>query len=167
MTLMCSPADRILQGAAANQVQQRTYVKNRGATVEKKLEPDRRDEPQDVVPVALDQFGVDVTGRTDCPVGLVRVLAALEDIETLPLEILDPGCVREAEQMHRPEDRLGIAVRVRGVDVALDHVVVHQAVDDVGTLSLGGADDGRVEQQVPLVDEAVDADAFALAEVLE
>jgi hypothetical protein len=53
------------------------------------------------------------------------------------------------------------------VDVALDHVVVHQAVDDVGTLALGGADDGRVEQQVPLVDEAVDADAFALAEVLE
>jgi hypothetical protein len=69
--------------------------------------------------------------------------------------------------VHGPEDCFCVAVRVCGVDVALDHVVVHQAVNDVGALALGGADDRRVEQQMSLVDEAVDADAFALAEVLE
>ena len=74
------------------------------------------------------------------------LLTPLEDRETLSLEVLDPGGVGEAEQVHGPEDGLGVAVRVRGVDVAPDHVVVHQAVDDVGALALGGADDGRVEQ---------------------
>ena len=43
----------------------------------------------------------------------------------------------------------------------------HQAVDDVGALALGGADDDRVPQQLALVDEGVGADALAFAEVLE
>ena len=45
--------------------------------------------------------------------------------------------------------------------------VVHKAVDHVGALPLGGTDDCRVKQQVPLIDKAVDANAFAFAEVFE
>ena len=79
----------------------------------------------------------------------VGVLAGFEKVELLPLEVLDPGGVGEAEQVHYAEDGLGVAVGVGRVDITLDYVVVHEAVDDPGALPFGGADDQRVEEQMP------------------
>ena len=69
--------------------------------------------------------------------------------------------------MHHPKDNFTIAMRVGGMDVALDDVVVHQPIDHIGTLALGGAEDQRMPQQITLIDECVSADALALAEVLK
>ena len=49
------------------------------------------------------------------------------------------------------------------MDVTLDDIVVHQAVDNVGTFSVSRAKDGGVPQQVALVPEGVDADALGRA----
>jgi hypothetical protein len=53
------------------------------------------------------------------------------------------------------------------VKVTLHHLVVHQAIDDVGSFLLGGADDRGMEEEVPLIEEGVGTGALALAEALE
>src|ERR1019366_8849209 len=42
------------------------------------------------------------------------------------------------------ENGFGKAMRIRKMDVALDHVISHQPVDDIGTFALCGAEDGFV-----------------------
>ena len=69
--------------------------------------------------------------------------------------------------MHGREDGLGVPVGVRRMDVALDDIVVHQAIYDVGAFAFSGTDDDGMEQEVAFVDEAVDADALTLSEVFE
>ena len=68
--------------------------------------------------------------------------------------------------MHDAEEYLGVTAGVGRVDVAPDHVVVHQAVDDVGGFLLGRADHRGVEEEVPLVDERVGTHTLALPEIL-
>ena len=67
---------------------------------------------------------------------------------------------------HR-KNRLRIAVRISPVKIALDHIVAHQAVNDIGALALGGAEHEGMPQQLPFIDEAVGADPLALAEIFE
>ena len=61
------------------------------------------------------------------------------------------------------KDDFRVAMRVRGMDVAPDHVVVHQSVDHVGCLAFGGRDHRGVPQQMAHNDETDDADAFVFA----
>src|SRR5258708_34927498 len=63
----------------------------------------------------------------------------------MAFEVLDPGCIREPQQMHGPKNHLTIPVSVGGMDVAFHYIVVHKAVDHVGALSFSGTDDCRVQ----------------------
>ena len=49
------------------------------------------------------------------------------------------------------------------MDVALDDIVVHESVDDPGTFPFGRADNERVEEKVPLVDEAMNAGGLSFS----
>ena len=131
------------------------------------LEFDGCNESEDVVPVILDDLSVDIARRGDFDLCAIPDPSALEGVKPLAFEVLDPGCIREPQQMHGPKNHLTIAVSVGRMDVAFHHIVVHKAVDHVGALPLGGTDDCRVKQQVPLVDKAVDANTFAFTEVFE
>src|SRR6516225_375471 len=53
------------------------------------------------------------------------------------------------------------------MNIALDDLVVHQPVDDVGALPLGRAEHGRVPQQVAFVAEGVGGHALFFAEIFE
>ena len=63
------------------------------------------------------------------------------------------------------KDQFTKAEGVGRMNIALDDLVVHQPVDDVGALPIRRAKDRGVPQQVALVPECVDAHALALAEV--
>ena len=56
---------------------------------------------------------------------------------------------------------------IGGMDVALDDIVVHQSVDDIGTLALGRAEHQRVPKEVAFIEEGVGAVAPRMAKVLE
>ena len=64
------------------------------------------------------------------------------------------------------ENGFGKAMRIRRMDVALDHVISHQPVDDIGTFALCGAEDQRIPEKIALIDKAIGADALALAKIL-
>ena len=55
---------------------------------------------------------------------------------------------------------------IRRVDIASDHVVVHQPVDHVCALTLPSAEDERVKQQIAIVNKAVDAHPLAFPKYL-
>ena len=56
---------------------------------------------------------------------------------------------------------------VGGVDVAFDHVVAHEAVNDIRALAFRRAENQRMPEQIALIDEGISADPLALAEVFE
>ena len=131
------------------------------------LEFDGCNESENIVPVVFDDLGVDIARRGDFGLCAIPAPSALKGVKPLAFEVLDSRCIREPQQMHGPKNHLTIAVSVGRMDVAFHHIVVHKAVDHVGALPLGGTDDCRVKQQVPLVDKAVDANTFAFTEVFE
>ena len=53
------------------------------------------------------------------------------------------------------------------MDIAFDNFIVHQPVNDISRFTFSRTDDGRVKQEMALINEAIDADAFALSEILE
>ena len=53
------------------------------------------------------------------------------------------------------------------MDIALHHLVVHQAVDDISAFPLGRAEHGGIPQQIALVAEGIGGHALTLAEILE
>ena len=57
-------------------------------------------------------------------------------------------------------------MRIGRVDVTFDYVVVHEPIDDPGTFPFGGADHQRVEEQMPFVNEAVNAGRFGFSRIL-
>ena len=108
---------------------------------------------------------IDITGGLDLPGRTLYAPAAFGDIESLTLEVFEARGVRKAQQMAHAKGQFAEAKGVGRMDIALDDLVVHQPVDDVGTPPLGRAKDGGVPQQVALVAEGIDAHALALAEI--
>jgi hypothetical protein len=41
------------------------------------------------------------------------------------------------------------------MNIAFDHVVVHEAIDDIGGLALRGADHSMMPQEMALIDEGI------------
>ena len=53
------------------------------------------------------------------------------------------------------------------MDIAFDDIVIHQTVDDIGAFTLGRTDHDRIPEQIPLVDEAIDAHPMTFTEIFE
>ena len=76
------------------------------------LQLDGHNESENVVPVLLNKFGIDVSIRIDLPSRTVYFPARFEEVEFLDFEVFDPRCVGNAEQVHDSKDGLGVAVGV-------------------------------------------------------
>lgn len=76
---------------------------------------------------------------------------AAKPIEPLLAHALDARRKREAEQRGEAEHRLDIAVHVGRVDVALDDIMGHEAVDDRGAFAVGGADHEPMPEKMRLI----------------
>lgn len=76
-------------------------------------------------------------------------------------------CEGGIDQMRGSKDAFGEAMSVGRMDVALDHLVLHQPVDHVSCFTLGRTDYGAVEQGVTHIDERVEGDSFVFAKVFE
>jgi hypothetical protein len=108
------------------------------------LEFNRGDEAQDVVPELNDVILIDVALRFDLPSRAIDGLAIPKYLASLPLEVLEPRRVGDADQITGGKDRLAVAKRIGGMDVAFDHLVVHQAIDHESALPVRGAKHQRV-----------------------
>ncbi len=53
------------------------------------------------------------------------------------------------------------------MNIAFDDIIMHQAVDDIGAFTVGGTDNNRMPEQVPLVDKAIDAHPLDFAKIFE
>src|SRR5260221_10864249 len=91
------------------------------------LEFDGCNESEDVVPVIFDDLSVDIARRGDFDLCAIPDPSALEGVKPLAFEVVDPGCIREPQQMHGPKNHLTIPVSVGGMDVAFHYIVVHKA----------------------------------------
>src|SRR6266478_5611904 len=69
--------------------------------------------------------------------------------------------------MHHPKEDFAIASGIRGVNVTLDHVVMHQAIDDIVCLMFGSTDDEGERQKMTHVNEGVGTDALILSKIFE
>ena len=58
-------------------------------------------------------------------------------------------------------------MRVGGVDVAFDHVVTHEAINDICALAFRRAENQGMPEQVALIDEGESADPLAFAKIFE
>ena len=85
----------------------------------------------------------------------------------LALEVFEPRGIGKPEQVANAENSLTETKGIRRVDIAPNHVVVHQPVYDVCTLTFPGAEDQRMKQKIAFVNEAVDAHALALTEIFK
>jgi hypothetical protein len=101
-----------------------------------------------------DAIGIAIARGFDPPSGTIVLLTVFKNIKPLTFEILETWRVGEAQQVaggkygvrfvRAPQYRLTISKGIGGMDVTLDDIVVHQAVDNVGALSIGRAKDQRV-----------------------
>ena len=66
---------------------------------------------------------------------LIAPVPTPEDIESLTFEVLETGRVGDAQQMAGAKDGFAVAKRIGGMNVAFDHLIVHQAIDHVGALA--------------------------------
>src|SRR5450631_2209397 len=107
--------------------------------------------------------------RTGCDHGgvLIAPVPTPEDIESLTFEVLETGRVGDAQQMAGAKDGFAVAKRIGGMNVAFDHLIVHQAIDHVGALAIRCAEHQRVPKRIAFVAKGVDADALFLANVFE
>jgi hypothetical protein len=95
------------------------------------------------------------------------MLALLEGIDLLPADAFDPRRGLEAQQVRRRKNYFRVAVRVGRLNIALDHIVVHQSVDHISRLAFGRADHGGMPHQITHIDKRHDGDALILAQILE
>src|SRR6201987_3240021 len=65
------------------------------------------------------------------------------------------------------ENSLGKTMRVGGVYIAFDHVITHEAIDDICALAFCRAEHQGMPEQVALIDEGVGADALTFAKIFE
>ena len=93
---------------------------------------------------------------------MVAVLTALKKVKSLPFQVFDARRIGEAQQMHGPKDGFGVSMGIGRVDIAFDRIIMQQTIDDGGALPFGGTDHGGAEEQMTLVNKAVDANAFIL-----
>ena len=49
-----------------------------------------------------------------------------------------------------------IATRIRAMDITLDHLIMHQSINDVGRLVFRCTDDGMMPQEVAFIDKGID-----------
>ncbi|MEP1613516.1 MAG: hypothetical protein ABJL72_16555 [Roseobacter sp.] len=83
------------------------------------------DQPQQLIPVLDYQRLIDVFVWIDFPAFTFIPIMASKVIQALLGKGFDPGAKRETQQIDQTEDCLGIAMRVRRVQVAFDNVVMH------------------------------------------
>ena len=69
--------------------------------------------------------------------------------------------------MGHGKDDLAVTVSVGRMDIALHNIIVHQAVNDIGTLALGSTDNRGMPEQIALINESVDTHALTLAKIFE
>ena len=93
--------------------------------------------------------------------------ALLERIELTLREILDAGSEGKAQQMHGPKEHLAVAPGISGMNIAFDHVVMHQPIDDIVRLMFRRANDEGIRQEVAHVDEGIGTDPLVLAKVFK
>src|SRR4051812_12493314 len=98
---------------------------------------------------------------------MVAAPAGPEQIEVLLFQVLDTGSEADSHQVGDREYGLGKAMGVGGVDVAFDHVVAHEAINDIGALAFRRAENQGMPEQAALIDEGVGADPLAFAKIFE
>ena len=116
---------------------------------------------------AMIEILIDVLFGFYYPAGAIAAPARAEHVKDLLFQVLDAGSGSCIPQVGNREDDLGKAMRVGRMDVAFDHVVAHQAVNDIGALAFGRAENQGVPEQVTFVHEGVGADPLALAKIFE
>lgn len=116
--------------------------------------------------MAFNQRPVDALDRGQGVRRQVRHVHPGKGVELLVLKGLDARGKGHAQQVRDGKVDFGKAVRIGAVNRRLDHVVVQDAVHQVGRLALGGADGDGVKQPVPVVEEAIRDNPFFLPEVL-
>lgn len=65
------------------------------------------------------------------------------------------------------ENDFGETVRISRVNVAFDHFVVEQPINDVSRFALGGTNDRRIEKQMAFINKAVNSHALIVSEIFE
>ena len=130
------------------------------------LEPDGGDEAQKGVPVLADPSLIDSFIRADDPVS-ARESIWFKYIEGLLPYALDTRGEGKTQQVGYPEDGFSVTVAVGGMDVAFDDIVAHEAINNIGALTISRADHQRMPENVAFIDERIGADTLALAEILE
>ena len=56
---------------------------------------------------------------------------------------------------------------IGGMDIAFNHIVMHQAVDHIGAFTVGGADHQGMPEEITFIYEGIGTDALSLAEVFK
>ena len=69
--------------------------------------------------------------------------------------------------MHDTEQEFDVAPGVRRMDIALDHLIMLQAIDDVRGFFLRGTDDGAVKEKVTLIRKGIGTDRLTPIEIFE
>ena len=113
------------------------------------------DKTQDVVPGGDDRVLIHELLGFYHPARAVGAPARPKRIEILLFQVLDAGGETASQQVGDREDGLGKAMRVGGVDVAFDHVVTHEAINDICALAFRRAENQGMPEQVALIDEGV------------
>jgi len=131
------------------------------------LELNRGDETQHLVPLDRDVLRLDIGVRENLVVLLLILATLVERVERALAEIFDPRGEGKAQEMQRPEQHFTIAPGIRGMNIAFDHIIVHQAINDIVGLMFGRANDERIRQEVAHINEGVGADSLVLAKVLK
>lgn len=90
----------------------------------------------------------------------------IEIVKFLAAKALDARCEPKMEKIGCTKDYFRVPVRVGLRDITLDHVVVHQPVNDVGCFFFRGADHRGMPHEIAHIDKCHHADALGLAKVL-
>ena len=103
------------------------------------LQLDGGNKAQNIIPLILNKTFADVAIRQQRVSLRLVVPAVLKGVELLAAQSFDPRCKLETQEVSYAKDDLRIAMRVGRMHVALDHVIVHQPIDDVGRFPFGGS----------------------------
>ena len=81
----------------------------------------------------------------------LRLFTILEGVKLLPTETFDSWSVFKVQEVSGPEYTFCRPMRIGRMDIAFDHVVVHQPVDHVSCLPFRTTDhDGMLHQTAPI-----------------
>ena len=92
---------------------------------------------------------------------------AVEDIEPLTLEVLEAWRVGKPQQVAGRKDCLAKPEGIGGMDIALDDIVVHQAVNDIVGFVFSRTDHERIGQKMAHIDKGVGTDTLLLTKVFK